>query len=176
MTSDPIAQLMEEHQQFLRRIGAFRLESRSIASGPRHPDAGSGYVREFAHFLAEDVDRLHGRKEELGLFPVLGRYIGLVGGPIPVMIEEHEEVRRHHDALARDASKLESDPEHREALLSVADVGAQVEALLASHIEKEDAILFPLAREVIPPSAMLEVAQVCEEIELEVRSTRSPGH
>ena len=162
---DPIAVLMEEHQAFLRRLQLFRIESRRLADapsiGPRDPEL----VRAFAEFLLRDVDELHGRKEERALFPALAGHLGGEGGPIGVMLEEHDLLRGMHSSLVREAVRLEGDREHREAARSVAATAGEVDGLLSGHIDKEDRILFPMARELLSRPEMLEVARRCQEIE-----------
>lgn len=162
---DPIAVLMEEHQAFLRRIQLFRVESRRVAGAVSVGPRDHQLVRDFAEFLLRDVDELHGRKEERALFPALAGHIGSEGGPIGVMLEEHDLLRGMHSSLVREAGRLEGDREHHEAARQVAATAGEVDGLLSGHIDKEDRILFPMARELLSPQEMLEVARQCQEIE-----------
>lgn len=165
---DPIAVLMEEHQSFLRRLGEVRIDLQRLSREGRGPRGVATSMSTFADFLAKDVDGFHGRKEEEGLFPILVRHIGSEDGPVDVMLEEHELLRRHQKILARNVPKLETDLEAVEAWTAVSAATDSVDHLLALHIEKEDQVLFPMARAVLSPGEMSEVAQICQEIEVQL--------
>jgi regulator of cell morphogenesis and NO signaling len=172
---DPIAVLMEEHQVFLRRLQDIRAELRRLSPrGDLRADTQAS-VAGFARFLAQDVDGFHGRKEEEGLFPALARHLGPEGGPVEVMLQDHEVLRQHQSTIAGDATKLESDREATEAWSRVSAATAAVDELLTFHIDKEDRILFPMARELLSPAEMSEVALICREIEDSVDRGRSPA-
>jgi len=162
---DPIAVLMEEHQVFLRRLGAVRTDLERFSPTGSGPTGPSSSIATFAEFLARDVDGIHGRKEEEGLFPAVVRHIEADGGPVGVMLEEHELLRRHQRTIAGNVPKLASDRGAVEAWNSVRRATLEVEDLLAFHIEKEDQVLFPMARALLSPREMSEVAQICLDIE-----------
>jgi hemerythrin-like domain-containing protein len=162
---DPIAVLMEEHQGFLRRLEYVRSDLRRRSEGGQARTGLSASMAIFADFLAKDVDGFHGRKEEEGLFPVLIRHIGDEGGPVGVMLQEHEDLRHHQKTIADNVPRLETDLGAVEAWTAVSVATDAVDRLLAFHIEKEDQVLFPMARAVLTPTEMSEVAQVCLEIE-----------
>ena len=162
---DPIAVLMEEHQRFLRRLEEVGADLRRRSEGGRNRTELSASVTTFADFLAQDVDGFHGRKEEEGLFPVLLRRLGGEGGPVGVMLEEHEELRHYQKTLADNVPRLETDLEAVEVWTAVSVATDAVDRLLTFHIDKEDQVLFPMARAVLTPTEMSEVAQICQEIE-----------
>ncbi|NNN17149.1 MAG: hypothetical protein HKL79_02130 [Thermoplasmata archaeon] len=165
---DPIAVLMEEHQGFLRRLEEVRTDLQRLSGEGRGARAVAASMSTFADFLAKDVDGFHGRKEEEGLFPILVRHIGSEGGPVGVMLEEHGLLRRHQKTIARNVPKLETDLEAVEAWTAVSVATDAVDRLLADHIEKEDRVLFPMARAVLTPAEMSEVAEICEAIEVQL--------
>jgi len=162
---DPIAVLMEEHQVFLRRLGAVRADLQRFSPAGQSRTGLSASMATFAEFLAKDVDGIHGRKEEEGLFPVLVRHIESEGGPVGLMLEEHELLRQHQRAIVSNVPRLEDDPHAVEAWNAVSSASSAVDELLAFHIEKEDQVLFPMARATLSPREMSEVAQVCLDIE-----------
>ncbi len=172
---DPIAVLMEEHQVYLRRLRDVRASVRRWTEGARDRAGAPTEVATFAEFLATDVDGFHGQKEERALFPVLARHIGREEGTVGVMLEEHETLRHHPRAIASSAPKLEADPEAVEAWNAVVTATEAVDRLLAFHIEKEDHVLFPMARELLTGAEMVEVAQVCLEIEERLGSRGRTG-
>lgn len=162
---DPIAVLMEEHQVFLRRLERVRVERQRLSEGERNRAGFSASMTTFAEFLAKDVDGFHGRKEEEGLFPVLVRHVGDEGGPVNVMRGEHEVLRLHQKTIAGNVPKLDADRDAEEAWTAVAAATDAVDQLLTFHIDKEDNVLFPMARATLSPAEMSEVAQICQEIE-----------
>lgn len=171
--SDPIATLMEEHRRFLERLESFRDELRGVRAGAVAPADAPRRVAAFAGFLEEDVDRLHGRKEEAGLFPVLERHLPVEGGPVEVMLTEHESLREHQRSLARGAEKLQGEPSAIEIISSIDTAFGAVRGLLSDHIAKEDQVLFPMARELLSADEMLEVSEIFQRVEEEALAKRS---
>jgi hemerythrin-like domain-containing protein len=167
---DPIDVLMEEHQRFLERLRSFRTEVRRWTTPATADPSLPICVLDFARFLDRDVTRFHGRKEEEGLFPILGRHIPVDGGPIGVMLAEHQLLKDHQDVLFRNARRVESDPEAREAVNAIAHSGMTVETTLRDHIDKEDHVLFPMARSLLSEAEVRELAEVCRRVEREFQS------
>lgn len=162
---DPIAVLVEEHRIFLRRLQAIRAVLGPFPQTDPARISARVAAAEFARFLARDVDGFHGRKEEEGLFPAIARHVGSEGGPVGVMLQDHGTLRSLHSALARDTDRLESDPGATEAWSRIVATTEAVDDLLRFHIDKEDRVLFPMARELLSPGEIAEVAQICREIE-----------
>ena len=162
---DPISVLMEEHQVFLHRL----VEVRTELSGSPHPLPArrmrTGVVESFVRFLADEVDGIHGRKEEEGLFPVMIRHIGDEGGPVEVMVSEHAALRLFQGRMAASLPKLAQDAESEEAWRTLAGAAGSVDRLLSDHIDKEDHALFPMARSMLTAAEMREVGEICQEIE-----------
>ena len=99
----------------------------------------------FRHF----ADERHHFKEEKLLFPLMEEHgILIEGGPIGMMLVEHEEGRSYVKAMLAALSLVEAGNESaKESLVSSAQAYCR---LLREHIEKEDEILFRMADEVIP--------------------------
>jgi len=102
----------------------------------------------FIDFFRGFADRCHHCKEEGSLFPILEKSgIPREGGPIGVMLEEHEQGRRHVRAMAESlAAADKADPAAAHAFLSE---GRQFLMLLRQHIDKEDQVLFRMADQVV---------------------------
>lgn len=90
----------------------------------------------------------HFREEEQGLFPVLGRHVGLEDGPIAAMMEEHARLRQLELVFEGSLAALEygHPGEWAESLLRAAE---EIGRLLPLHIAKEDEVLFPLAESML---------------------------
>lgn len=99
-------------------------------------------------FFRNFADRCHHGKEEQRLFPALKeRGIPERGGPIGVMLHEHGQGRAHLEAVrANLAAAAEGDAK---ALGVVRREAMSYVILLRQHIQKEDHILFAMARVVL---------------------------
>lgn len=100
-------------------------------------------------FFEEDI-RLHRRKEEEVLFPAIGRYVGVEGGPIGCMLHEHEEEKGLVAAMRAAAQEPGSDAKLRATALRFVD-------FLRTHIRKENEILFPMCERMLSPAEKEEV-------------------
>ncbi len=89
-------------------------------------------------FMKNFVDNCHHVKEEKVLFDFLERK-GMVGGPIYVMAYEHNKLR---DIINRIEVKYNEPEGLREDLNNLI-------VLLASHIDKENNVLFPTAENLL---------------------------
>ena len=104
----------------------------------------------------------HFREEELALFPVLGRHIDSSVGPIATMMEEHALFRQlelqFEEALASLEAGLRDDWAEK-----VCRAGNEIGRLLPPHIEKEDAVLFPMAESMLGEGEWAEVRRLWKE-------------
>jgi hemerythrin-like domain-containing protein len=159
----PSETLNHEHQVVLLVLAGAEREAAAIRStGTAHV----AEVEEMLDFFANFVDRCHHSKEERHLFPALeARGMPVGGGPVAVMLREHEQgratVRAIRDALARFKS---GDPasagDLADGLLHYAD-------LLRNHIAKEDNVLFPMADRMLSTADQDELARAFDRVEAE---------
>jgi hemerythrin-like domain-containing protein len=113
-------------------------------------------------FIRNFADRCHHLKEEKVLFPALEeKGIERVGGPIGMMLMEHEEGRGYVRAMA-EALKREGGVPPRTVL--VENARAYI-SLLREHIRKEDEILFNMADEVLSLEEQKRLLREFEEHE-----------
>ena len=155
--------LMEEHRVIERVIaslekGADRLEQGQAIDPAFFIDA-SQFIKGFA-------DGCHHRKEEGVLFEALFE-AGLPrhGGPVNMMLAEHEQGRAYTRAMRTAAEQWQAGD--LSARASVAQAAHGYAALLRQHIAKEDGILFPIADQVIPLSKQDDVTEGFEHVEHE---------
>jgi hemerythrin-like domain-containing protein len=113
--------------------------------------------RKALDFIRGFADQCHHLKEEKILFPALEeRGIPREGGPIGMMLVEHEEGRAYVREMAR-ALDGGSDPEMRSAIL--AENASAYLRLLREHIRKEDEVLFQMTDDVLSPDEQREMAE-----------------
>jgi hemerythrin-like domain-containing protein len=151
----PTQILSDEHRIIERVLDAVqRLTLAPARQNLPHWQEAIEFIRGFA-------DQCHHCKEEQVLFPALEAHgIPTEGGPVGMMLQEHEEgralVRGMMDALAR----IDAGDDSAEAGLF--DSARQYLRLLREHIQKEDEVLFRMADEVIPAD---EQKRLLEEFE-----------
>jgi hemerythrin-like domain-containing protein len=160
---DAIETLMNEHRTIERVIDAlvgFTADTRNRGTTDR------AELSRFVAFLSGFADRLHHGKEEDILFAAMARHgFPTEGGPIAVMLAEHVRGRAFIQVMA---AATEGDAPWTDAdRRRVAEAAAGYGALLRSHIHKEDAILYPMAEQHLPPPALEQVGDACERFDAE---------
>ena len=114
----------------------------------------------FSHF----ADQCHHFKEEQVLFPAMEeRGILRDGGPIGMMLMEHEEGRSYVRSTRAAISLVETKNQVAKEIL--VDKAKAYVRLLREHIQKEDAILFKIADDVIPADEQKALLRSFEEHE-----------
>ena len=133
--------LMEEHRVIERVLTSLEVAAARLKAGE---EIRPGFFLTAAEFIKKFADRSHHNKEEGVLFPAMEKAgIPNEGGPIGVMLAEHQEGRRLTAAMREAADKLAAgDATARE---QVVDNALQYVVLLRAHIAKEDGILYPMA-------------------------------
>jgi len=155
--------LMEEHRLILHLIAALEAQAGKLQSGS---PVRAGFFLDAVDFVRNFADGCHHKKEEGALFPAMLK-AGLPkdGGPVAVMLAEHEQGRQFNRGMERAARAIETgDPGARTDLAKNA---LGYVSLLRQHIQKEDEMLFPMADRMIPAGVQSELAGEFERIERE---------
>jgi hemerythrin-like domain-containing protein len=124
------------------------------------------HLQQMVQFFREFADKCHHGKEEDLLFPAMQEAgIPREGGPIGMMLAEHQQgrafVRGLDEAVGRYA---------RGEAKAIADISQNARGyieLLTHHIYKEDNILFPMAERVISQGKLDSLLPEFEKIEIE---------
>ena len=158
----PTQILIEEHTLILQALDA--LERRiSLLEAGGTPDRA--YFEKAVEFLRTFADRCHHGKEENLLFKTMvERGFPLQGGPIAVMLSEHETGRALIRGIAEGAASLGRDPAAAQRIIENARGYIR---LLRAHIDKENTILFPLADSVLGPQDQEDLGKEFERFEAE---------
>lgn len=147
----PTQILSDEHRVIERVLDAVDGLTR------RPADESLAAWKKALEFIRQFADACHHFKEEQVLFPAMEEHgIPRDGGPIGMMLLEHEEGRSYVRAMAAAISGIETQDKAAHAAL-VQNAQAYLR-LLREHIQKEDEILYPMAERAIPAaeqSAML---------------------
>jgi hemerythrin-like domain-containing protein len=155
---DAIETLMNEHRTIERVLDALVVFA---DDAQRRGGTEGEELARFVRFFREYADAAHHAKEEDVLFQAMVAHgFPRNGGPVAVMLHEHDEGRAAVGALDARAGQAApwSDADRQE----IADVARGFSALLHAHIHKEDAVLYPMAEQHLPPDALAEVGAACD--------------
>lgn len=130
---------------------------------------GEGVPADFARwsigFLRQFADVCHHHKEEEALFPLLvSRGLPKEGGPVGVMLSEHELGRR---LISEMETALDESPRNDARF---ANAAAQYASLLRQHIWKENNVLFQMAERLLSPDDDAQLVEAYQSAE-----TNSPA-
>jgi hemerythrin-like domain-containing protein len=154
--------LMEEHRVIERVLGALEIGVQRLEAKQLRP----GFFVDAAEFIKGFADGCHHKKEEGVLFPaMLAHGVRDQGGPIGVMMAEHNQGRTFTAAMRKAAQDLEAGDESARAVITQNAQGYIT--LLRQHITKEDTVLFPMADRVVPAISQDKIAENFERIEHE---------
>ena len=160
--------LKDEHRVIERVIAALEKAAEQLQTGePVRP----GFFLEAADFIKNFADGAHHKKEEGVLFIAMTESgVPVQGGPIGVMLAEHERGRQFTRSMREAALRLEQGDETARDQIASSALGYA--GLLRQHIYKEDNILFPMAERVI---SLDEQEKVNQSFELIAQQETSEG-
>ncbi len=143
--------LRHEHELILRAVTLLERLAPAVAAGA--PGARP-VLRHLAEFFQTFADRCHHAKEEQHLFPALERRgIPRQGGPVGVMLAEHEQGRRLLAAMTGDDAA------------AAAEAARAYAVLLRGHIDKENSVLFPMAEHLLTGEEQQAMLRAFEAVE-----------
>lgn len=146
--------LVDEHEVILKALAVLDVVCQRLAAGEEVESATAAGLPDFFRRYADDW---HHAKEEGVLFPSM-QAAGLPanGGPIAVMLHEHDQGRAHVRAMRDTAGELDH-PEKRRRFVTA---GQEYGALLGQHILKENHVLFRMADQLLAPRAVEIAAEL----------------
>jgi hemerythrin-like domain-containing protein len=155
---------MTEHRAIERMLAVLESAAARLEAGER---LRPGLFREAVDFVRNFADRCHHGKEEGNLFPRMeARGVPRNGGPLGMMLMEHDQGRAFVGAVAGAIDAYEAGDES--AARVIAENARGYAGLLRQHIMKEDNVLFPMADGVLSVDDQQELAQTFDRIETEV--------
>ncbi len=163
MESSATSVLRSEHEAILRMLDAADEVALRIMRG-KTPDREilSGLIE----FLRLFADRCHHGKEEELLFPKLEeKGLPRYGGPIGVMLAEHDQGRAFIRKMVESFESFAAGD--KGAARNWAEAAQGYSQLLRSHIGKENNILFVMADSILSESDQSELSTGFERVELE---------
>lgn len=153
--------MMKEHRLIERAIATLEVGTVKLEAGkPVRP----GFFLDATDFVRDFADGCHHKKEEDILFvSMASKGVPVQGGPIGVMLAEHEQGRMYNCGIREGVEKLQGGDSSGK--IEIIQNGRGYAALLRQHIAKEDGILFPMAERVIPPPEQEQMWQDFERVE-----------
>ncbi|MHC1743231.1 MAG: hemerythrin domain-containing protein [Syntrophobacteraceae bacterium] len=150
-------QLRAEHDGILTILEVLEKIALEMTSGAA-PNVN--HLEKILEFLSVFADQCHHGKEEDILFPALElKGIPREGGPIGVMLREHDHGREHIRAMREALEKMKMGQDATEPFVQAA---TDYTHLLRSHILKENNALFVMAEKKLSDE---EQARLCEAFE-----------
>ena len=159
----PTEVLKHEHQVILLVLGAAEREAQQIeeTGAPR-----AETVDEMVDFFRSFADSCHHAKEEKLLFVKMQeRGVPVQGGPIAVMLHEHDQGRQLVRAVAEALPGARVGD--RASTAAVKDNLRTYADFLRAHIAKEDNILYPMADRLFSPDDQRSLTEAFDRLEAE---------
>jgi hemerythrin-like domain-containing protein len=159
----PIEELKAEHGGVIRMLEILQAIVGKLGSRKEVPDEHIDHIMEF---LKVFVDKCHHGKEEEFLFPALEEAgIPREGGPIGVMLQEHQTGR---EIIGKMSASLDGlGKEGIDAKLIFKEAAETYIELLRQHIDKENNVLFPMADERLSQETQDQMSGQFERLERE---------
>jgi hemerythrin-like domain-containing protein len=153
--------LVKEHDSILKVIEI----TQTILNTNDKSTVKLNHVEQIIDFIKNFADKYHHLKEEDVLFLEMEKHgMSREGGPIAVMLHEHDEGRKYIKQAVEDIEKLKLGDDSayeqiKENLLNYC-------TLLTNHIGKENNILYPMAERLLPADVKLAMTENFEETNL----------
>ncbi len=154
--------LRHEHEAILKMLDVTEKVANRLERGEAVRQEVLANLQEFFRLFADQCH--HGKEEDL-LFPLLEQKgAPRAGGPIGVLLHEHEEgralVRKMGDAARGTESGLAGSGSRW------AEAARGYAALLRGHIDKENNVLFMMAERLLTPGEQEQLAEDFEKLEV----------
>lgn len=164
--------LMEEHRMIERVLAVLDKAAGLLEQGE---DVPPDLFPKAVEFIRGFADRCHHGKEEGSLFPLLERQgVPREGGPVGVMLAEHEEGRRWVKLMEEAGARFrQGEAAARGDLIKGARGYSE---LLWQHINKEDHVLFRMADQVLTGKDQTELLKQFEAVEKEEMGEGAHAH
>ena len=163
----PTEVLKEEHHGVklsLRVLG--KLCEKMTAEGSEDALAAEHDLVRLIEFFRVFVDKCHHAKEEEILFPaLLAAGLPKQGGPVQVMLHEHELGRKMVSNMDSALTNFRLDKQ--QALPELKEAAKSYIQLLTDHIDKEDNVLYPFADANLSAAIQADMVAAFEDIETE---------
>jgi|TARA_B100002003_G_scaffold137146_1_gene126723 hemerythrin-like domain-containing protein len=155
----PIDVLMYEHRLIERMLKVL-----TVAAEHVKVEADGETFEKSIDFIRNFADKFHHAKEENELFPLIERKgIAKEGGPIGMMLQEHDVGRNYVKGMANSLRKYKTGDKSQTNIIF--RNAMDYVNLLKEHIMKEDNILYPMGNRIISDQERSFLVQRFKEID-----------
>lgn len=155
--------LRNEHDAILRMLDATEEVARRLG---RSEHVQPKMLEDLLEFFRLFADRCHHGKEEDLLFPLLEKKgMPRSGGPIGVMLIEHDHGRGFVGQMAQEIQPYAAG--NADAGKNWAAASLRYVELLREHIAKENEVLFVMAERMLSNAEQMELAEAFDKVEAE---------
>ena len=156
-------QLKDEHEGIKLMLTIIENISNDLREGN---DLNKDHYAKIIEFVKGFADKCHHGKEEDILFPAMVNHgIPKEGGPIAVMLNEHQLGRGHIKSLSSAFEKYIAG--NKQEINNIISSSMSYVELLRNHIEKENNILFMMADKVLNEAEQSKIFDAFEKLEVE---------
>lgn len=155
--------LKKDHRLIEKMLDILQKVAKKLDQGS---DVPADSLKNASDFIKTFADNYHHGKEEELLFKAMEeRGFPREGGPIGVMLIEHDEGRGYARALAESIEKYAAGDNN--AKKTIAENSRNYSNLLSQHIPKEDGILYMMADNILSEDFQEELLRKFEVVEKE---------
>ncbi len=165
--------LRREHDRALEKISLLRAASLCLKLGAAtsgSPIWGKGidHLAKVINFIDTDI-RLHFRREEEVLFPLLAKHLPSEKSPVHLLLDDHNDIWQSVDQLKEKLGELQAGScKSAEATAEqVQGISGRIEHLLKEHIKKENESLLPMAKGLLDEAELKEFTAKWKLVSLE---------
>lgn len=157
----PTELLKQDHRVIERMLKVLTVAADKLEKGQ---EIDPSVFERSLEFIRQFADRVHHGKEEDILFNAIeAAGIPRHGGPVGVMLEEHDEGRKAVQKLAKGLEKHKAGD--KPAAAEIVRGARDYAYVLRNHIPKEDDILYPMADEVLNSTVHAQMLEQFESVE-----------
>jgi len=156
-------QLKDEHEGIKLMLNILETICNDLEKGK---ELNINHFEKILDFIKGFTDKCHHGKEEDILFPDLVDHgLPKEGGPISVMLHEHQLGRDNIKSLSRAFDEFKGG--NKLAITNIISGSRSYVELLRNHIEKENNILFMMADRVLDEKEQSKISDDFEKLEIE---------
>jgi hemerythrin-like domain-containing protein len=154
-------QLIDEHECIKSMLNIIEKIVNDIEKGE---ELNTEHFEKIIDFIKGFADKNHHHKEEDILFPAMVKQgIPNEGGPIAVMLHEHQSGRNYVKGMSEAFDDFKNG--NKTAINNVVSNAINYVQLLRNHIEKENNILFKMAEKVLNEEEQQKIFDAFEKVE-----------
>lgn len=160
----PLDVLRREHERVLEQLNVLQAATlclRVSSSVPQSPvrDNGINNLNKVIDFFDKEV-KSHFQREEEVLFPAIEKHIGAEKSPTQLLLKEHAQLWLWYAQLRSKVAEFPKNGSAQTVTVDIYEIARQMIGLLRSHIEKENATLFPLAEGLLAEAELAGITQI----------------